>query len=242
MRSNHEPYDICEPTSTPVAIEPNTLFEYKGRERSAGRTAPQGPGIEAGRFANGKIIVAGRYDDFDSTFLFGGGAPEPEVEEFSGVTSEGWTLRSVGGVTSTNYLPRMREEGAYDAFRLNQLDCERLADAATIASVPVRTGQLPMRRKPRCCGSATWRNALPAWASGFAQSRWRECWRHDSSCGGKRRPSSASDHRQILRCSRGADRPGHRETESGGVAKCCRRSLYGSVGDAGHKGAVDLLP
>jgi len=26
----------------------------------------------------------------------------------------------------------MREEGAYDAFRLNQLDCERLADAATI--------------------------------------------------------------------------------------------------------------
>jgi len=88
--------------------------------------------FEAGQFSNGKIIVAGRYDDFDATFLYGGGAPEPEVEEFSGVTSEGWPLRSVGRVTSTNYLPRMREEGAYDAFRLNQLDCERLADAAAI--------------------------------------------------------------------------------------------------------------
>src|SRR5262249_54035120 len=65
--------------------------------------------FEAGQFSNGKIIVAGRYDDFDSTFLFGGGAPEPEVDEFLGVTSEGWTLRSVGRVTSTNYLPRMHE-------------------------------------------------------------------------------------------------------------------------------------
>jgi hypothetical protein len=88
--------------------------------------------FEAGQFPGEKIIVAGRYQDFDLTFLFGGGAPELEVEEFSGVTSEGWTLRSVGRVLSTNYLPRTREEGAYDAFRLNQLECERLPNAAAI--------------------------------------------------------------------------------------------------------------
>jgi hypothetical protein len=88
--------------------------------------------FEAGQFPGGKIIVAGRYQDFDLTFLFGGGGTEPEVEEFSGVTTEGWKLRSVGRLTSTNYLPRTREEGSYDAFRLNQLECERLPDAAAI--------------------------------------------------------------------------------------------------------------
>ena len=60
--------------------------------------------FEAGQFPSGKIIVAGRYNDFDLTFMFGGGDTEPEVEEFSGVTIEGWKLRSVGRLTSTNYV------------------------------------------------------------------------------------------------------------------------------------------
>jgi hypothetical protein len=88
--------------------------------------------FEAGQFSSGKIIVAGRYHDSDPTFLFGGGSTELEVEEFSGVTIEGWKLRSIDRLTSTNYLPRTREEGSYDAFRLNQLECERLPDAAAI--------------------------------------------------------------------------------------------------------------
>jgi hypothetical protein len=88
--------------------------------------------FEAGQFPSGKIIVAGRYHDFDPTFLFGGGGTEPEVEQFSGVTIEGWKLRSVGRLTSTNYLPRTREEGSYDAFRLNQLESERPPGAAAI--------------------------------------------------------------------------------------------------------------
>jgi hypothetical protein len=109
------------------------LFEYQGQGTVRWKNGTsRNLAFEAGQFSNGKIIVAGRYDDFDSTFLFGGGGPEPEVEEFLGVTSVGWMLRSVGRVTSTNYLPRMHEEGAYDAFRLNQLDCERPADAPTI--------------------------------------------------------------------------------------------------------------
>ena len=88
--------------------------------------------FEAGQFPSGKIIVAGRYHDSDPTFLFGGGSTELEVEEFSGVTIEGWKLRSIDRLTSTNYLPRTREEGSYDAFRLNQLECERLPDAAAV--------------------------------------------------------------------------------------------------------------
>ncbi len=89
--------------------------------------------FEAGQFPNGKIIVVGRYNEVDHSMWFGGGGQSPEPDEFHGVTSDGWMLRSVGPFSSTNYLPRMRGTGSFDAFRLRQLDCDRVADAAAIA-------------------------------------------------------------------------------------------------------------
>ena len=66
------------------------LFEYHGQGTVRWKNGTSRHlAFEAGQFSNGKIIVAGQYHDFDPTFLFGGGGTEPEVEEFSGVTSEG---------------------------------------------------------------------------------------------------------------------------------------------------------
>jgi hypothetical protein len=51
------------------------LFEYQGQGTVRWKDGTSRDlAFEAGQFSNGKIVVVGRYADFDPTFLFGGGA------------------------------------------------------------------------------------------------------------------------------------------------------------------------
>jgi len=94
--------------------------------------------FEAGQFESGRIIVVGRYVTDEAIFLFGGGADTVEPVSFQGQTASGAMLGSIGPVMSTNYLPRKKEAGSFDAFRLNQLDYRQ--EEATTGNVQHRFG------------------------------------------------------------------------------------------------------
>ena len=120
------------------------VFTYRGEGvlRWAG-TEARGLAFEAGQYPNGRIVLAGRYlgtDFSDALVRWIGGQPDTAPQEFEGVTADGTRLRAVGGIMQTNYLPKTRAVGDYDAFWLKTLECEQVIEDSAAAARQHRFG------------------------------------------------------------------------------------------------------
>ncbi len=112
--NDQEPSD---PARSRVLDYGNALYRYSGVGILQYPTEPpRQVEFDAGQLQSGEVLVVCTCEDFSAQHFFPIEHEDPT--SFEGTTQEGWKIRSVDAIRQTNYLPRTRQPGSYDAFRL----------------------------------------------------------------------------------------------------------------------------